>query len=360
MTKASDTYQYDAFISYSHKDSTWVRFTLLPYLERKSLRVCIDFRDFEPGLPGLVNMENAVERSRKTLIVLTADWVESEWATFESLLVQTDDPAGRRARMIPLFLKPCKLPKRIAMLTYLDFTQPAEADFQLQRLVAAIGGRQMPSVSAPALESARKGRPFEVLQARETKAEEGKPVQALAQVTLLLEGIGSFGTFEQQYLIGVLAAVLRLEREQIRVLRVESGSVRVTLEVPADAATKLAQMLKSGQLDLTLVFRPMAASKYHITVTDSRGIVIGDHAQIIQHLDILPSGEGDGETIVLTERAHLEQLLNIHWRNLYKLREQAAIYGSGEVPLRLLNQIESEEWEIRRLQAQLALQNQGG
>jgi len=52
------------------------------------LRVCIDFRDFEPGLPTLVNMENAVERSRKTLIVLTPDWVESEWTTFESLLIR--------------------------------------------------------------------------------------------------------------------------------------------------------------------------------------------------------------------------------------------------------------------------------
>jgi hypothetical protein len=131
-------FRYDVFISYSNKDSTWVRGTLLPHLEGEGLRVCIDYRDFEPGLPSLVNMENAVERSRKTLIVLTPTWVESEWTAFESLLIQTDDPAGRRARMIPLRLKPCGPPKRIAMLTYVDFTQPSEVEFQLQRLVAVI------------------------------------------------------------------------------------------------------------------------------------------------------------------------------------------------------------------------------
>lgn len=136
--QSRDEFQYDAFISYSHEDSAWVRDTLLPHLEGNGLRVCIDFRDFEPGVASLVNMENAVECSRKTLIVLTPDWVESEWAAFESLLIQTDDPAGRRARMIPLRLKPCEPPKRIAMLTYVDFIQPPELEFQLQRLVGAI------------------------------------------------------------------------------------------------------------------------------------------------------------------------------------------------------------------------------
>jgi hypothetical protein len=77
--------------------------------------------------------------------------VESEWTAFESLLIQSDDPAGRRARMIPLRLKPCEPPKRIAMLTYVDFTQPSEVEFQLQRLVLAIRGDLMPVPEAGAV-----------------------------------------------------------------------------------------------------------------------------------------------------------------------------------------------------------------
>jgi hypothetical protein len=71
-------------------------------------------------------------------------------------------------------------------------------------------------------------------------------------------------------------------------------------------------------------------------------------------------GESEEQRSIVEEQAHLEQLLDKHQRNLYKLREQAAIYGAGEVPLRLLNQIESEEREICRLQAQLTHRNREG
>ncbi len=132
-------YTYDVFISYSHHDGEWVRNWLLPRLERAGLRVCIDFRDFEVGVPSLVNMEWAVERSRKTLLVLTPNWVKSEWTTFEALLVQTDDPSGLRRRTLPLMLEKCKLPKRIDMLTYADFTRPDQRESQLERIFDAIG-----------------------------------------------------------------------------------------------------------------------------------------------------------------------------------------------------------------------------
>jgi hypothetical protein len=51
--------------------------------------------------------------------------------------------------------------------------------------------------------------------------------------------------------------------------------------------------------------------------------------------------------------ASLQQQLATHIKNLNRLQEQAAIYGAGEVPLRLLNQIEAEEWEIQRIEAEL-------
>jgi hypothetical protein len=129
---------YDVFISYSSKDADWVRGTLLPALEEAGLRVYIDFRDFEIGTPGLVNMERGVEGSRHTLVVLTPNWLSSEWTEFESLLVGTADPAGRRRKLIPLMLAKCDLPPRIAMLTYVDFTQ-GDPDLAWQRLLRGLG-----------------------------------------------------------------------------------------------------------------------------------------------------------------------------------------------------------------------------
>src|SRR5436305_443372 len=63
----------DVYISYNGADESWVSETLLPQLEAAGLGVIIDYRDFEIGLPRLVNIERAVERSRHTLIVMTPE-----------------------------------------------------------------------------------------------------------------------------------------------------------------------------------------------------------------------------------------------------------------------------------------------
>lgn len=54
------------------------------------------------------------------------------------------------------------------------------------------------------------------------------------------------------------------------------------------------------------------------------------------------------------ERASLQRELAQRQRNRNRLREQAALYGAGEVPLRLLNQIEAEEAAIREIESRLA------
>jgi hypothetical protein len=47
-----------------------------------------------------------------------------------------------------------------------------------------------------------------------------------------------------------------------------------------------------------------------------------------------------------------KQLIQRH-SNLHKLKEQAAIYGAGETPLYLLNQIEAEQQTISEIEAKL-------
>jgi tetratricopeptide (TPR) repeat protein len=138
---------FDVFISYSHRDAEWVRDWLLPRLEAAGLRVCIDSRDFQIGAPSVVNMENAVEQNRKTLLVMTPAWVESEWTKFESLLSQSEDPSGVRRRTLPLMLEKCEPPKRLGILTYADFTDASQREAQLARVVAAI--RDEPASQPP-------------------------------------------------------------------------------------------------------------------------------------------------------------------------------------------------------------------
>ncbi|HSF29900.1 MAG TPA: TIR domain-containing protein [Candidatus Tectomicrobia bacterium] len=131
-------YQYDVFISYHLANRLWVQHTLCPRLQAAGLRV-IDDRNFQVGVPTLDNIERAVDTSRHTLIVMTPEWLNSMWGEFEGLLAQTPDPAGRRRRLIPLLLEPSRLPSRIAMLKYADFTGSAEQDeAEMQRLLRGL------------------------------------------------------------------------------------------------------------------------------------------------------------------------------------------------------------------------------
>lgn len=132
-------YSYDVFISYSHTDRAWVRGELLSRLEATGLKVCMDFRDFEPGVPSVKEMRRGVETSHKTLLILTPAYLESAWAEFEHLMLQTLDPANRERRLIPLLKTKCELPLEIRYLTYVNFADPEDLDIAWTQLLTALG-----------------------------------------------------------------------------------------------------------------------------------------------------------------------------------------------------------------------------
>lgn len=127
------------FISYSHSNKEWVVQWLLPHLEGAGISVHIDFRDFQIGLPILVNVEKAIEDCQKTLLVLTPDWLESEWANFEAFMIQTKDPIGLKGRIIPIMLEECSLPARLSIFTWADFKDSNNWSAELLRLLKQLG-----------------------------------------------------------------------------------------------------------------------------------------------------------------------------------------------------------------------------
>lgn len=137
-----ENFKYDVFISYSSIEKDWVRNELLTSIEKVGLKACIDFRDFERGAPSVVEMEQAVKSSKKTLLVLTDAYLASGWAEFESLMLQTLDPGNRDRRLIPLLKEKCNLPTRIGYLTYIDFSDPTGQELAWYQLFASLGRPQ--------------------------------------------------------------------------------------------------------------------------------------------------------------------------------------------------------------------------
>ncbi|CAB1320395.1 unnamed protein product [Coregonus sp. 'balchen'] len=76
--------QYDAFVSYNTHDEPWVLRELLPELEGKQgWRLCLHHRDFQPGKPIIENITDAIYGSRKTICVISQNYLESEWCSRE-------------------------------------------------------------------------------------------------------------------------------------------------------------------------------------------------------------------------------------------------------------------------------------
>uniref|UniRef100_W5LSD7 Toll-like receptor 21 n=1 Tax=Astyanax mexicanus TaxID=7994 RepID=W5LSD7_ASTMX len=76
---------YDAFVSYNSADENWVMEQLLPNLEGNgsSYRLCLHHRDFEPGRNIVDNIVAAVYNSRKTVCIISQNYLRSEWCSLE-------------------------------------------------------------------------------------------------------------------------------------------------------------------------------------------------------------------------------------------------------------------------------------
>jgi hypothetical protein len=131
---------YDAFVSYSHRDRAWVDSHLVAPLERAGIRVAIDYRDFEIGVFAQDNMEKFVDASRHVLLVMSPNWIESEWSSFEYLVASASDPAARRRKLVPILISTTELPQRLALRTFADFRDPKAYESEFSKVVRALSG----------------------------------------------------------------------------------------------------------------------------------------------------------------------------------------------------------------------------
>uniref|UniRef100_A0A8D1KEJ9 Toll-like receptor 1 n=2 Tax=Sus scrofa TaxID=9823 RepID=A0A8D1KEJ9_PIG len=77
------TLQFHAFISYSGHDSAWVKNELLPNVEKEGIKICLHERNFVPGKSIMENIINCIEKSYKSIFVLSPNFVQSEWCHYE-------------------------------------------------------------------------------------------------------------------------------------------------------------------------------------------------------------------------------------------------------------------------------------
>ncbi|XP_077878118.1 toll-like receptor 2 [Ictidomys tridecemlineatus] len=124
---------YDAFVSYSERDSHWVENLLVQELENwePPFKLCLHKRDFVPGKWIIDNIIDCIEKSHKTVFVLSENFVRSEWCKYELdfshfRLFDENDDAAILVLLEPIEKKAipqrfCKLRKIMNTKTYLEW-----------------------------------------------------------------------------------------------------------------------------------------------------------------------------------------------------------------------------------------------
>jgi hypothetical protein len=112
-------------------------------LQSAGLRLAISGEVEEPGVARVVNIERGIKQSKRTIIILSEDYLADNWANFENVLGQTMSIQEGTHRLLPVKIAPIdegRLPARLSMLTTIDLTHPHRAERELDRLVHALQG----------------------------------------------------------------------------------------------------------------------------------------------------------------------------------------------------------------------------
>ncbi|XP_070552952.1 uncharacterized protein [Ptychodera flava] len=107
----NDGKTFDAFVSYcgscegESEDEKFARHVLIPELEKGGKYIlCEHHRNFLPGIDIYKNIEQAVDLSRRTILILSPRFVESEWCRYEFLKAQ-EEMLKKKSRIIPIMFE---------------------------------------------------------------------------------------------------------------------------------------------------------------------------------------------------------------------------------------------------------------
>ncbi|KFP27416.1 Toll-like receptor 6, partial [Colius striatus] len=125
--------QFHAFVSYSERDSAWVKNELIPNLEKGEgcVQLCQHERNFIPGKSIVENIIDCIEKSYKSIFVLSPNFVQSEWCHYELYFAHhklfsenSDSLILILLEPIPQYLIPARYHKLKALMakrTYLEW-----------------------------------------------------------------------------------------------------------------------------------------------------------------------------------------------------------------------------------------------
>ncbi|WP_261571171.1 FxSxx-COOH system tetratricopeptide repeat protein [Frankia gtarii] len=149
---ASDADGWDFFVSYTAADRGWAEWIAWT-LEEAGYRVLVQAWDFLPGSNWVDGMHDGVQRTARTIAVLSDDYTRSVYGTAEWQAAWATDPTGAARTLLVMRIADCDRPGLLAHVVSTDlFGLPEDrtrAELLRAATLARSGGRAKPLDAPP-------------------------------------------------------------------------------------------------------------------------------------------------------------------------------------------------------------------
>jgi len=134
----------DFFISYNKADKSWAEW-IAWQLETEGYSIVIQAWDFRPGSNFVLEMQKAASESKRTIAILSPDYLNALYTQPEWAAAFIQDPTGADGKLLPVRIRECSPKGILTAITYLsiDWCKPSCGDGSMK-----ITGRNGPVSSS--------------------------------------------------------------------------------------------------------------------------------------------------------------------------------------------------------------------
>ena len=133
---ASSPAKRDFFISYNRHDKDWAEW-IAWQLENAGYTTFIQAWDFRPGGNFVSDMQEAAEKSERTIAVLSETYLASKFTLPEWNAAFAQDPTGKQGLLLPVKVRECDPKGLLSQIVYIDLTG-VSAEQAAERLLAGV------------------------------------------------------------------------------------------------------------------------------------------------------------------------------------------------------------------------------
>lgn len=140
----------DFFVSYTGKDRNWAEW-IAWQLRGAGYSVILQAWDFRPGQDFVLKMHNASKDSKRTIAVLSPDYLEATYTQSEWAAAFMQDPTGEKGGLLPVHIRECRkqLKGLLGPIVYIDLVGLDEATARLRLLEGIQNQPQIPTTPPP-------------------------------------------------------------------------------------------------------------------------------------------------------------------------------------------------------------------